>query len=96
MCTVYGILYMVRIAEPQQTSIHTYKYKVQRSKVRVQNLFSPLVDYSALSLVGLRGSGAGWSAGGTGWQNQSQPASVSAVFHLVTGSQLCVCGRESE
>ena len=86
------VLYMVYIAKPQQTSIRTYKYKVQRSKVRVQRLFSPLVDYSALSLVGLRGSGAGWSAGGTGWRNQSQPASVSAVFRLVTGSQLCVWG----
>ena len=80
--------------QPQQTSIRTYKYKVQRARVRVQRLSSPLVDYSALFLVGLRGSGAGWSAGGTEWQNQSQPALVSGVFRLVTGSQLCVWGRE--
>ena len=96
MCTVCGILYVVGIAKPQQTSIRTYKYKVQRARVRVQRLSSPLVDYSALFLVGLRGSGAGWSAGGTEWQNQSQPASVSGVFHLVTGSQLCVWGGGNE
>ena len=93
MCTVCGILYVVRIAKPQQTSIPTYRYKVQRSRVRVQRLSSPLVDYSALFLVGLRGSGARWSAGGTEWRNQSRPASVSGVFRLVTGSQLCVWGE---